>query len=235
MTPRRWWRSTGPSRSVSRSGLRRGSPRCPTILGSTATARCTRRASSCCAARVTSTAPRRRFRPRSSSRPTRPSAPRCAGAAARARSRAPASDSAAATTIARDEAVAERRVAARAGEHRDGDRDAEHAAELAQHAVDARGLADRCRRDGVDRGVGRPAAPSTRRSPRSSAPGPARCRPSPGRRRARSSRGRRPAARARRARNGRSPKRSTSAPATGATKNSVAVHGSSRSPAPSGP
>ena len=35
-------------------------------------------------------------------------------------------------------------------------------------------------------------------------------------------------------RNGRSPKRSTSAPATGATKNSVAVHGSSRRPAPSG-
>ena len=35
--------------------------------------------------------------------------------------------------------------------------------------------------------------------------------------------------------NGRSPKRSTSMPATGATKNSVSVHGSSRSPASSGP
>ena len=40
------------------------------------------------------------------------------------------------------EAVRERRVAARAGEHRDRDRDPEHAAELAQRAVDARGLAD---------------------------------------------------------------------------------------------
>ena len=35
--------------------------------------------------------------------------------------------------------------------------------------------------------------------------------------------------------NGRSPIRSASAPATGATVMKVAVHGSSRSPAPSGP
>ena len=35
--------------------------------------------------------------------------------------------------------------------------------------------------------------------------------------------------------NGRSPYRSTNAPASGATKNSVSVHGSSRRPASSGP
>ena len=185
---RRWSRSTARWPSGSRTGRRRASPLLPDDARLDALRQPLHAArASCCGARVTSPAPDaalggrdRALRHRGRAEALRRLGERRGGTGSRRRDgrttrsapaqREPGGDQQRGARSRRR--TARRGVAAGAGEDRDGDRDPEHAAELAQRAVDARGLAERGRRDGVDGRAGRGrASPSRRPRPRPSAPG----------------------------------------------------------------